>query len=811
MTPEEKRAARAKLVQELTGKTPGTQPVAPEEPAKTRLQQRQELVQRLKSEQVAAPADIPYEQAPKEGQPFFEWYLGDDYKPLKTAPAGGTVYKNAKTGELAYWSPTFETFDKKAVEKLALGAQEDFVQKELRRGEIGRAQFRQAPFRTAASQMAAGGLGFGEFIDELYGVIAPSFRGEEQVAQDIETMRAGRQAFEEEMPVTAAGYQMAGALMTAPAALGRAMVGRGLGPLQRTVSGALRGGAFGAGEQAVSEFGAAEGGLEERAQAAQGGAIFGGVTGAGLGAAAEPAAVIAQNVRQMFGKYNDKAIAKGLGLPEDAAKEIADAMRRNDFAEARDILSKAGETAMLADAGMVLKSMLDTAIIEGTEVSAAVSRSAVFPRIQRIQKDLSNTLNRILGKPMGIDEILEDIQKAGRKERQDLYEQAYATVIDESTPEGADILNRINAQISQSDLDSVNETLRIAAKDPFNIPQLRRLKDEDGNVTLTVTGGQGLTIRELDRLTREMQDRAIKLHKELNPLAFGVSALKSQKGKELEILSQTLRGNARKLSPEYGKAIDAARETIQEREAAMMGQAFFDQNTTARDVAEALVEATPNERAAMKMGLRSQVANLVSNTRVTLASPDPDINALREMWKKFSIPETKEKITLLLGDEADEVFQVLDKARIAFDLQGSIAVNSRTAARNAAARISGERNAPGIRDLLMEWKPAAAFQRGIQTLTGRRPEDILKRRQANWDDIATVLTSIQGKDAQDALSSIEKIVNGQKLTTTQATQLANAIRKHVGSAIVATTAVGSEQVEQIGQTLRYNPETDDFE
>ena len=81
-----------------------------------------------------------------------------------------------------------------------------------------------------------------------------------------------------------------------------------------------------------------------------------------------------------------------------------------------------------------------------------------------------------------------------------------------------------------------------------------------------------------------------------------------------------------------------------------------------------------------------------------------------------------------------------------------------------------------------------------------------------WDDMATILTTVQGKDAKDALALIEKVVNRQKLTEKQAQELADALRKHVvPMASAAEETPVADEMRQSIQEFRYNPETDDFE
>lgn len=743
--------------------------------------------------------EAPVEQgtaAPLEGQPFFENYLGADYQRFKSVN-GGQVYKNNKTGDLAYWSPNFETFDKKSVEKLLLGAPEDYVKKERERLMVGEELVRAQPVMSRLQQITKGAAFVGEWADEFKGIL----RGEEAG----EAMRAQQAAFEEERPVEAGAYQALGGVLSTPFAV-PGLAAKGVGAVQRMASGAVRQGLFGGAEGAVSGAGRAEEG--ERAAGAAQGAMAGAAIGAGTGIALEPLTAVVNNVGKLFGRTAAPKLAQELNVSEGTAKRLAAAFLRSDFSEARRILNEAGETAMLADAGVVTKNLLDNAIIEGSEVAAGVAQRAVTPRIKFLQKKLTKVMDTVLGKPKYMEDILEEIQAGARAPQRQLYDAAYVKRIPRGTPEGALIYGRIEDQIPQSYIDALNNSYRIRAQDPSNIRQLTRTKDPaTGRVMLNDV----LSVEDIDLITRRMEEDALKMHKDLNPLAFGVSAIKSKDGMDLENLAMSIRSNARKIVPEYDEALKKSRNTIQQRRAAQLGEALLDRNTRMADVAEALSNATPEEKAAMRAGLRSEVQDIILNTRVTINSPDFEVNSIRDLWNKFNNPATQEKVRAVLGpDEARKLYDVYREAQVAFMLQAGIAKNSATAGRLAQERIDQELAAPGVRDLMAMGQWGKAQERATQSLTGMRPEQLQMRKMDRWDEIATLLTQTQGADALRAVSIIESALAGQKVSDKNVSDVVAAMRKYFGTG-APTVAAENLGGEQVGQTFFYNPDLDDFE
>jgi hypothetical protein len=79
----------------------------------------------------------------------------------------------------------------------------------------------------------------------------------------------------------------------------------------------------------------------------------------------------------------------------------------------------------------------------------------------------------------------------------------------------------------------------------------------------------------------------------------------------------------------------------------------------------------------------------------------------------------------------------------------------------------------------------------VQSLTGKTPEADAARRMGIYDDIATLLTRVQGQDAKDALNLIEQAKAGKALNDVQAQIVAKAVTRPaaIGAFKAITTAM----------------------
>jgi len=756
----------------------------------------------------STPPQVPVSERPKEGVEFFEYYLGPEYRPMTNMQNGGKVYKNQKTGELAYWSPQGETFDKKSILKIMTGKPEAEVLKGRKRELVGSEIMRADPVGTRVRQTVSGRFGYGEGIDELTGLRAKvpgasELYGDQTGAEATEAYRAQLAAFEADRPIEAGLYKLLGGITSFPAAALNIPMTAGRGFLQKAITGTGSGAVLGGVEGALSGFGRGET-MEERTQLAGEGAQLGALVGGIVGGGIEVVAPVVGNVGRLVVSTDVNKIAKEFGVSKDAATKLQSAFVRADFAEARRILDQAGETGMLADAGMAAKNLLDSAIIQGSAEAANTALSKVDPRLSSQFRKLTAVADRVLGKARGMGEVLEGIQGQAREKQKELYTRAYENIIDPEIPSQRAIINQIAKQVDSSVIDTVNASYRVSATNPDAIREIVREVDPvTGQVGLGIRGSnEPISVGDVDKITRILQDNAQKLHKDVNPLAFGVSALKSEQGKDFEGLVGRIRTGTRTQFKDYDLALKTSKDTIKQREAAMLGEELLKPSTTREHVAEALAAATPEERVAMKAGLRSAVDELRANARASANDPDADISALNTLFQKFLMPSSKEKVAALLGpDDARRLVETLDEARIALQTKQGIVRGSQTGMRLAISEKDKMLKAPGILDTIAQG--GNFYPIIMQTLTATRPQDRLARNEEAWDQVASMLTDIQGPDAKRALDILEKAMAGQKATNQGAKFFSDFIRK-----MRAPVIVGAEGANQ---SLRYNPETGETE
>lgn len=720
---------------------------------------------------------------------FFQWYVGPEFQIQDITDEGALVFANPKTGERAYWSDKGEIFDQGAIESILSGVPEAKVRQQQNRRMIGEMLMKTEPLMTRVRQTASGALGVGEYLDELAGAV----RGPE--AQ--EAFRAQTEAFERERPLEAGAYKILGGVTSVPGG-GAGITIPGRGVAQKVVTGGAMGLGAGAVEGGIAGYGAGET-PEERAALAGEGSAIGALFGGALGAAMDPVAIGGRQAfawMRDFSRRNDVGkISTELGVSKDAAAMFKAALDGGDFKAAQDILNRAGKSGMLADAGPGLQALLDAAIVEGGPAAKEVSRRAIEPRAAAIGRELSQTLNGLFGRPRGMREVKGGLQAASAAQRQQLYDTAYAQAIDFATPEGQFIQNAIALQVDPAILNNVNRELRVGAADPRQISQIRFSIDE---ATGRPVFQQPLTTQQVDLITRQLQEEAQRLNTQVDP--FGV--IKSGVGMKYDALAGRIRDMVRKQNPAYDAALIASKDTIDQRQAAQMGATFFRPQTTREQVEQALAVATPEQRNAMKAGVRSQIDEIMMNARTYVGQPDHDIAELKKIWDTMSSAAARSKLTTLLGkQDADRLFTTLEEARVVMELRSAITRGSQTAQRQAIREQGRQIMSGGFLDILGEGRPAAATQRIVQMMTGSTPEAKALRMMGVYDEIANTLVQVRGKQAQDALKIIEKAIAGEKITTQQA--------MIVSAALTRAGAIGA--YTERSEPLRYNPETDDFD
>jgi hypothetical protein len=283
----------------------------------------------------------------------------------------------------------------------------------------------------------------------------------------------------------------------------------------------------------------------------------------------------------------------------------------------------------------------------------------------------------------------------------------------------------------------------------------------------------------------------------LNEMAYGSPAGVMGGKSEIQSLAAKNAREIRKLVmeqvPEYRAALGLARETIEEVKAAEIGYSMLQGGTTVKEVKDMLSGQNPAAAQSMKLGLRSGLDHMLGNLKVAAANPNTEVKELMAGLSALRSRNNMAKVRALLGDkDADEFYKVLDEQATGIELAAAVAANSKTAQRQAVGRSVEEIAAPGILGTMLRGEPVNASRMIVQSVTGKTPEADAARRMGLYDDIATVLTRLQGQRAKDALNLIQQAKAGKALNDVQAAIIAKAV--------TTPAAIGAYKAITSGQT-----------
>ena len=697
---------------------------------------------------------------------------------------GGKIYRKPN-GQLTFTSPDYATSDQAEIQRMMQGEAPGAA----RRGATQQELIAQNPVGTRAMSAIKGLPGVGEYFDEAVGMMTSDPRY-------TQAMRETQAAMQEQKPVETFGLQAAfGTAATLPLvplqAAGRAM--QAAPTLGRAMLGALGVGAgAGAVEGGVSGFGAAEGTAEERMGGAGTGAIIGGMLGGALGALAAPVEVGVRNTLQAFANKPIKDFAKQFGISKDAAKVIIASIQDGDFPTAQAALQRAGSSSMLAEMTPNTKNLLDAAITFGSGGNAA--QQALLARNLRGEQEMRTAFNRFLGNPADIKDVQGNIRMGTAQQRRQLYDAAYNSPINYSTLAGRELQNW-QKLIPPEALNFAN---KIRSMDPeARAPQILFKQNPDG----TITFDELPNVEQWDLITRG-----------LNEMAYGSPGGVMGGKSEVQRLAANASREIRKLVmdqvPEYRAALGLARDTIEEVKAAEIGFDLLSGSTTVKEVKDLLAGQSPAARQSMKLGLRSGLDHTLGNLKVSAANPNTEIKELMAGLSALRSRNNKVKVRALLGDaDAEEFYKVLDEQATGIELAHAVAINSKTAQRFGVERTVEEvRGAGGIYDALKKGEPVNFSKRVWQSITGATPEAEAIRRMGLYDDLATLLTRVQGQQAKDALNLIQQARAGRALSHDQAWVVAKAVT--TPAAIGAYSAISSGQRQSMIKPRREREATE---
>jgi hypothetical protein len=694
----------------------------------------------------------------------------------KTGDKGRVLERD---GKRFFVSPGFSTSDPDRVAQILQGADA---------GEMSRKSFDEqaiaaAPLAARATKFVEGVPFAGTFIDEALG----SVLGEDATAG----IRAQSAAMERQRPGQSLALNLGGAATATAATAGLLPAAALPAAMQRlrTIPGLLGGAGIGASTAALegAVAGAGRGtDAEDRLQKAGEGAVFGAAAGGALGAAAPLLAKGADNVISLFRRSDVRSIARDLGISQDAAKVIKQTFDAGgDIQTARENLARAGQQAMLADAGPAAQALLDASIASGG-TGAQAARGVIDQRATATAASLDNVLDLSLGKPpVGPQTALADIASRTAPERAAAFDKAFAVPINYEAAGGKgviDALKRVPPRVLNDAIQEANEEM-IANGQTANVIAAS-LNPKTGAVDFT-----GLpNVQQLHQIKVALGGLAEDAKGDLGKV--------TQKSRRFSKLASNLRSAIGEAVPEYNAAVKLGGDKIAEQQAFELGSSLLRRTTEIEDVLMTLGDSpSVSQVEAAKSGLRGSLAKALGDVRALASDPNIEARQLNEAFKALNSPNSRAKVKQLLGAEADAIFGQLDEAQQSLLVRSATARGSQTAVRQAQQGAVEQITAPGVAGELMRGEPVNTTKRLVQAITGQTDEFTQEQRQKVFGDIARALTQKRGDAARDALRNLGKAMAGQSLTDAQTNALAREL-VDVGFVAGATTGTRALQAEE---------------
>lgn len=580
----------------------------------------------------------------------------------------------------------------------------------------------------------------------------------------LDYQRARDRAFDTAHPVESTVEQLGGGLASGFGLAGKAAGAiSGMSPMGAIATGASAGGAIGG----ADAFTRGEGGAVARGQDAVVGALLGGTIGA---AAPAVGGAVGSGVRKILDRYGANAELGKIGLSPEAGRILTRALDNDGSLGPRGAaaINAAGPEAMVADAGPNARVLLDTAL-QRQSPGLQAARDAIEARAGRAGGQIDAALDTALGAPQGVataEQAIRDAARrgtpaakveanpaagtamvpydeaaasaaAGKPRIGDLYDKAYATPIDYSSPQGMALEQMVKGRVPPAVIQRANALMRVEGEQSRQI--LAKVAD-DG----TVTFERLPDVRQLDYITRAMNDVAQR--------GDGMGALggNTAEGRAYGNLSRDLRSTLREAVPEYGAALDAAADPIRQRQALQLGEKVMSPSMARDEVAQELAGMSAAERDAVKQGIRSTIDEALANVRRAISDPNVDARQGMQAVKDLSSDAARAKLETVLGkDEAATLFRSIDEATRAFDLRASVAQNSKTAVRSITNDQLAAAVEPGPIGLAMEGRIPTAVARVFQAMTGRTPEAKQAAQDKIMGEVVQSLVSRRGPEAAD--------------------------------------------------------------
>ena len=692
---------------------------------------------------------------------------------MRDLPDGGRIYR-FPDGTLNYVDAYMSTSDPAKIKEIInkspqIRSGEVAAPSEQAVSRIRREAIDQFGMPGAVSQQFLEGMPFvGSYFDEMLSGGDP---------RKLHTARQISEAMKQEYPKTSMAAQTAGlaagtvggALLAPEMAIGTTLPTAG-----RAAIGAVTTGGLGATEGAIYGYGK---GTDEASRQAEaiGGARTGLLVGAPIGAAIPYLGRIWTAFKNRGGRGSiAPEIAAEFGVSTEAARMIENALESGgSFDQMIDRIRRAGDQGMIADAGEATAILLDQAAASSPRVAAEVRRP-VTERATESSRQLSGDMDVGLGaKPEGMQTSYEAIAARSKEARGEAYREAFDSPINYASPEGMrveEIFGRIPDQWKDEAIAIANRSMQAQGK---RNQQIMADIADDG----TVTFREMPNVQQLHEIKIALNQFARK--------GDNVDKFGNLQGEGITIanLAQELRNALGDAVPAYNKASKIGGDKIREQEALILGGKVLNSGTTRDDVVRVLKDASADERAAAKLGLRNSIDEAMANAKsAATTGRDEAVAESMKILRDLSSRANKTKVEIILGKpQADALFKRLDETRAALELQAATARGSMTAIRTAGREMAEDVLEPGVLRSAAELDPVGTVRKLREFLAGTGPAYRQGRSEKMWSEVAGVLTGKRGMDAQTALRYIEQAKQGKNLSKPQESYVANTIMKYLGA------------------------------
>lgn len=297
-------------------------------------------------------------------------------------------------------------------------------------------------------------------------------------------------------------------------------------------------------------------------------------------------------------------------------------------------------------------------------------------------------------------------------------------------------------------------------------------------------------VQQLDELKKALGTIA---QKETDPITGRITAA----GVRANSLARDLKTAVADAVPSYKTAVKLGGDKIAEDRALDMGRKLFSASTTRETVAETMRGASIEAQAASRQGVREYLDDVLARVRRSIDDPSADTQETLKLLNTLSSRDAREKLALVLGEsKSARLLSEIDAAGKQFSTRQAIATGSATGRREARSRALDSILAPGPVQSAAKGRPIDAFRAVVSFLTRATPEADLAKRQAVLADIAKALTTQRGAAAQNALTIIQKAIEGQPIKSADALRIGRLV---AGSSALAAYQTGTQYLSsQIG-------------